>query len=130
MKTISVLVSSAVAAVALLGGTLAYQASSAPDATVHQNATSPVAPTADRQHRRPPKVRWAPCKPPAKRQGTACVTQKVSTVVVPAPAPAPAPPPATRPVRATQVEHVVHEDRGERGESGEDDEHEHESEDD
>jgi hypothetical protein len=39
--------------------------------------------------------RWAPCRPPAHREGKACVTHVTRTVALPQPAAAPAAQPAT-----------------------------------
>ena len=98
MKTIPALVLAAVLAVGLLGGLVAYQVASGPTGPdPSAAAATTTTPAAVRTHRPRPKVRWAPCKPPALRQGKACVTEEVRTVVVPAP-PAPAAP-AIRPVR-------------------------------
>ncbi|WP_395659444.1 hypothetical protein [Nocardioides sp.] len=111
MKIMSVLVLIAVVTVGLAAGTFAYQtaadAGGSSQAAGASAAAVPAAPAAHparaehRGHQRP-KVRWAPCKPPAVLQGKVCVTEEVHTVVVPAPpvaaapaapaAPAPAPP--------------------------------------
>ena len=132
MKTITVLLlSAAVVAVGLFAGTLAYQAASAsPDPAPATSSAAPATPAAHRQHRVKPVVRWAPCKPPAKLQGKACVTEEVRTVVVAAPAPAPAPVSApTRTVRAPHAEPAEHEqEHGEPQEHGESHEQEHEHE--
>ena len=113
MKTIPALLFAAVLAVGLLGGVAAYQAASGP-AAAGSSAASPAdagtTPTAERTRHVRPKVRWAPCQPPAVRQGKACVTEEVRTVVVPAPAPAAPAAPAARPVRAAGDDHA--EDHG------------------
>jgi len=142
MKTIPALVLAAVVAVGLLGGVTAYQLAAGPagpSPSTSAGSAAPVAPVAERTRQARPKVRWAPCKPPAVRQGRACVTEEVRTVVVPAPA-APRttvtrPAPIAQPVRATdddrgehveqESEHAEHENEHENG-----DEHEHEHEDD
>lgn len=127
MKSMSILVSSAVVAVGLLGGTLAYQASSAPVGQDSSVSAAPApTPAVARHHRKPVVTRWAPCKPPATRVGKVCVTDEVRTVVVPAPAPAP----VAQPVRATQPTSREHgDDRDDRGD-GDDGDDEHESDDD
>jgi hypothetical protein len=135
MKTLTmILLSAAVLAVGLFAGTVAYQASSAaPDSGSTAAAAAPATPVVHRQHRAKPKVRWAPCKPPAKLQGKACVTEEVRTVVVSAPAPAPAPVAApARSVRATHAEPAEHEQEHaeHEHESEHESEHEHESGDD
>ena len=107
MKTIPALVLAAVVSVGLLGGVVAYQLASGPAGPSSSASAAPVTPvgaTAPRTHQSRPKVRWAPCEPPAVRQGKACVTEEVRTVVVPAPA-APRstttrPAPVAQPVRA------------------------------
>ncbi len=118
MKTIPALVLAAVLAVGLLGGLVAYQVASGPTGPdPSAAAATTTTPAAVRTHRPRPKVRWAPCKPPALRQGKACVTEEVRTVVVPAP-PAPAAP-AIRPVRTggrAEPEHAEHEDDGRQAE--------------
>ena len=129
MKTLTmILLSAAVLAVGLFAGTVAYQASSAgPDSGSTAAASTPATPAA--HHRAKPKVRWAPCTPPAKLQGKACVTEQVRTVVVAAPAPAPAPAPAAvRTVRSTHAEPAEHEGRDDDGEHADEHEQEHESE--
>ncbi|MBI2243864.1 MAG: hypothetical protein HYU55_07945 [Nocardioides sp.] len=108
MKTIPALVFAAVLAVGLLGGVAAYQVAAGPvGAGSSPTASTGAAPVVARTRHARPKVRWAPCQPPAVRRGKACVTEEVRTVVVPAPAPAaPAPAaPATRPVRAGGDDH-------------------------
>ena len=120
MKTLTlILLSAAVLAVGLFAGTLAYQASSAaPDSGPVAAPAAPATPAA--HHRAKPKVKWAPCKPPAKLQGKACVTEEVRTVVVAAPAPAPAPAPArTTTVRTSHAEPAEHDEPGDDGEHGE-----------
>ncbi|MCB0895942.1 MAG: hypothetical protein KDB43_11310 [Nocardioidaceae bacterium] len=131
----------AVLSVGLLGGTLAYQAASSSDgpassSTASTASTAAAAPAAraaasERVRHLRPIVRWAPCKPPARLQGKACVTEEVHTVVVPAPAAAPAPattgtrPPATQTVStggepAEHTEPAEHgsEHEGEHGDEG------------
>lgn len=102
MKTLPALVLAAVVAVGLMGGVAAYRVASDPAPSAPAaSAAVPTASTAPAARaRRRTVVRWAPCKPPAVRQGKACVTEEVRTVVVPAPAPAPpAAAPAVRQVR-------------------------------
>lgn len=137
MKTLRALVLAAVVAVGLMGGVAAYRvASERTPAAPATSAAVPIASTAPaaRAHRRT-VVRWAPCKPPAVRQGKACVTEEVRTVVVPAPTPAPpAAAPAVRQVRrgdddaAEQAEPAEHEDgdHAERDDDGGPGEHEDE----
>jgi hypothetical protein len=141
MKTLPALLLAAVVAVGLMGGVAAYRVASEPaPAAPAASAAVPTASTAPaaRAHRRT-VVRWAPCKPPAVRQGKACVTEEVRTVVVPAPAP-PAAAPAIRQVRhgdddaaehaepAEHAEHAEHED-GDHAEQDDDGGHaEHEDE--
>ncbi len=131
MKTLPALVLAAVVAAGLMGGVAAYRVASEPaPAAPAASAAVPTASTAPaaRAHRRT-VVRWAPCKPPAVRQGKACVTEEVRTVVVPAPAPAPpAAAPAVRQVRhgdddaAEHAEPAEHED-GDHAEHDEDGDH-------
>jgi len=137
MKTIPALVLAAVVAVGLLGGVAAYQLASGPAGPSPSTSAgsvapvAPVAPVAERTHRAEPRVRWAPCKPPAVLQGKACVTEEVRTVVVPAPAaPRPAtarPAPVAQPVRATDDDHerAEHEDRDDHDSEHGDDDGEH-----
>lgn len=126
MKTLTmILLSAAVLAVGLFAGTVAYQASSAaPDAGTSASAAAPATPAAHRQQRAKPKVRWAPCKPPAELRGKACVTEQVRTVVVAAPA---AP---VRTVRTSHAEPADHEQEyeheQEHAEHEQESEHEHE----
>ncbi len=103
MKTLPLLVSAAVLAVGLACGTLAFQAASGGGSSLdNPAAAAPATPVAHRAVRPRPTVRWAPCRPPAARDGAACVTEVVRTVVVPAPpaAAAPAPLPASAPATA------------------------------
>ncbi|WP_296602470.1 hypothetical protein [Nocardioides sp.] len=123
MKTIPALVLAAVVSIGLLGGVAAYQLASGPagpSPSPSAAAVAPVEAAAPRTHSPRPKVRWAPCKPPAVRHGKACVTEQVRTVVVPAPAPAAPRSTGTRPAAAAQP---VRADGGEDGadhEKGED----------
>lgn len=134
MKTIPALVLAAVVSVGLLGGVVAYQLASGPAGPSPSASAAPVAPVeaaAPRTRQPKPKVRWAPCKPPAVRQGKACVTEQVRTVVVPAPA-APVAPrasgtrsaPAAQPVRVTDDDSEHADD--ERAEHEDDDHHDDE----
>lgn len=145
MKTLPALVIAAVVAVGLLAGVTTYQVASG-SAGPGSPAASPTepavtAPAARTQQKPRTRVRWAPCKPPAVRQGKVCVTEEVRTVVVPAPAAAPAPAPAA-PVSHTDrdddgrgAEHAEHpenadnaEDSGNAEHAGDDDGPEHENE--
>lgn len=82
MKVFSILLGALALVAGIAGGVHAYSASAGPaPAPV---AAAPSYPPA--QVVRPGIVlRWAPCRPPAVRQGRACVTHVVHTVVLPAP---------------------------------------------
>jgi len=90
MKVFSVLLGALALVAGLAGGMRAYSASAGPTSGPVTVAKAPSYPPA--QVVRPGVVvRWAPCKAPAVRQGRACVTRVVHTVVLPAPAPSTAP---------------------------------------
>src|SRR5688500_10351124 len=79
MKMFSVAVMSAAVLTGLAGAGVAYEIASAGDSTT-VTAVTPTTP-ADAAK---PRKRWAPCTPPAVREGKACVTDVVRTVVLPA----------------------------------------------
>lgn len=82
MRTLTALVSATAVVVGLGGGAAAYQIASAPGGPATSEAGHSARPAA----RPAPGMlfRWAPCRPPAVRQGDACVTEVVRTVVRPA----------------------------------------------
>jgi hypothetical protein len=95
MKLFAVLLGALAFLTGVAGGLQAYTVSAATDP-----ATSPV--SVPHHHPSPQVVRpgvvvkWAPCRPPAVRQGRACVTHVTRTVTVPAPV-------ATVPASSTAV---------------------------
>ena len=98
MKTFNLVAAGAALVAGLAGGTTTYlvaaqpaSESPAPDAVRTTAVTVPAVAPAPRTQK--PIVRLAPCKPPAVREGKACVTDVVETVVLPAPAAPAAPPP-------------------------------------
>lgn len=85
MKLFAILLGALALLAGVAGGLQAYTASA---------TTVPAGPAVavPRHHASPQVVRpgvvvkWAPCRPPAVRQGRACVTHVTRTVTVPAPA--------------------------------------------
>lgn len=111
MKLFATLLGALALLAGLAGGLRAY--SLAADA-----GTAPVRPVAGPHFPQAQKVRpgivfrWAPCRPPAHREGKACVTHVTRTVTFPAPAPVatapvPASVPANVPVVHTSVPQVA-----------------------
>lgn len=100
MKLFALLLGALAFVAGVAGGLQAYTASATTAPT-----TSAV--TVPRHHPSPQVVRpgvvvkWAPCRPPAVRQGRACVTHVTRTVTVPAPVTTV--PASSAPVRAPQV---------------------------
>lgn len=95
MRPITALLTATVLAVGLGGGAAAYRMASVPAETTRAAAVTvpraePAPAATPAPIRKATRFRWAPCKPPAVRQGRACVTEVVRTVVLAAPA-APAP---------------------------------------
>jgi hypothetical protein len=84
MRTLSAAASATAIVIGVGGGAFAYQSvsSSVPDATAANQVSAPAAPVAaaGKPHIR---FRYEPCKPPAVREGKACVKEVVKTVVVP-----------------------------------------------
>ena len=78
MRKFSVAVAVSSVAVGVGGGAVAYRsvADGLPIPVSHTTAATPAPPTAGKQT----VLRWAPCKPPAKRDGRACVIDVVRTV--------------------------------------------------
>lgn len=79
MKMFSVAVMSAAVLTGLAGAGVAYEIASAGDSTTTTTSVTPTTPTDAAK----PRKHWAPCKPPAVREGKACVTDVVRTVVLP-----------------------------------------------
>lgn len=87
MKLSNLVVAGAALAAGIAGGTATYVVAAQPSSSP---ASTPAdATTADEPGAGPtlgppqPVVRLAPCKPPAVREGKACVTEVVETVVLP-----------------------------------------------
>lgn len=79
MKLRSVAIVSSGLLIGVVGAGVAYELSAVDPGTA---TSSPAFPAADATGK--PRVRWAPCKPPAVREGRACVTEVARTVTVPA----------------------------------------------
>jgi len=80
MKMFSVAVMSAAVLTGLAGAGVAYEIASTGDSGT-ATSTTPTTPT---EAAAKPGKRFAPCEPPAVREGKACVTDVVRTVVLPA----------------------------------------------
>jgi hypothetical protein len=89
MKLANLIAAGAALTAGLAGGTATYLVAAQPTPsseappvrTTEVSATSPAPTVAPSK----PIVKLAPCKPPAVREGKACVTDVVETVVIPAP---------------------------------------------
>lgn len=89
------------AVVGLSGAGVAYQLNAVD--TEESQPAPPAAASQQAQARTEPRVRWAPCEPPAVPKGDECVVDVVRTVTLPAPAAKPAdaaPAPAVAPAAA------------------------------
>jgi hypothetical protein len=117
MKPFNLIAAGAALSAGLVGGTATYlvaaqpTAVSAPSPARTTQVTTPVsAPVA-----RKPIVKLAKCKAPAVREGKACVTEVVETVVLPAPPAPPAPPSSSG---HTQIAAHDNDDHGNGGQHG------------
>ena len=90
MKTFTVVMSATAMVIGISGAALAYQSvssqadSSEPHKVVSEQSAGPAVVSVNNPADSNVKVRFAPCKPPAKRVGRACVITTVKTVAVPA----------------------------------------------
>lgn len=99
MKLFAILLGALALVAGFSGGMRAYSVSADAGPAPVRPVSAPHYPKA--QPVRPGVVfRYAPCRPPAHRQGKACVTQVTRTVTLPAPAAA-APPAAAVPASNT-----------------------------
>jgi hypothetical protein len=95
MNIKSVLIVLAAVIAGTLGGAVAYQVA-VPAGNAQPPATESIVLESPQQAARQaqPRVKFAPCKPPAQREGKRCVTDVVRTVTVSASTPSPAPAPS------------------------------------
>lgn len=123
MKIANLIAAGVAMTAGLAGGTATYLVAAQPSpSSVPPARTAPVTvpAAADTVKPQKPIVKLAPCKPPAVREGKACVTEVVETVVLPAPAAPASPAPVRHPVASSGDDDDHGSNGGHHGSDGDD----------